>query len=213
MSSDVPKKPTVHVVDDDHSFRSAIARLLRLADFHVETYATGAEFLLAMIHDLEGCVLMDVQLQPQVSGMDLHQALSQQHRALPVIYLTAHGDIPMTVQAMKAGAVDFLTKPVRREVLLAAVRSALERAAEMRKTHQHLSDCCARWERLTPREREVFQQIVVGKPNKQVAAELGTAERTVKAHRARVMEKMRAQSLAELVHLADEMSAGGAWPK
>jgi len=207
------QKPTVHIVDDDDSFRLALTRLLRAASFHVETYATGAEFLLAMIHDLEGCVLLDVQLQSQVSGVDLHQALARKHLSLPVIYLTAHGDIPMSVQAMKAGAIDFLTKPVRREVLLAAIRTALARATEMRRVKERLSDCCSRWERLTPREREVFQHVVVGKPNKQVASDLGTTERTVKAHRARVMEKMRATSLAELVRLADEMEAGGALPK
>lgn len=208
-----PKIPTVHLVDDDESFRRAITRLLRAANFQVETYTTGAEFLLAMIQDLEGCVLLDVQLPSQLSGVDLHHALARKQLSLPVIYLTAHGDIPMSVQAMKAGAIDFLTKPVRRDVLLAAIRTALTRASEMRRVKERLSDCCSRWERLTAREREVFQHVVVGKPNKQVASDLGTTERTVKAHRARVMEKMRATSLAELVRLADEMEAAGALPK
>src|SRR5262249_9116849 len=139
------------------------------------------------------------------SGLDLQEALAREDEPLPVIFLTAHGDVPMSVRAMKAGAVDFLTKPVKRDTLLSAVRTALARDMKSHISHEHLRDLRVRLAKLTPRERDVFELVVAGRLNKQIAAELGLAERTVKAHRAQVMVKMGATSLAELVRLADRM--------
>jgi len=149
---------------------------------------------------------------PGPSGLDLQEALERLEVPLPVVFLTGHGDIPMSVRAMKAGEVDFLTKPVRREALLAAVRAALARDAATRAIREGLRALRARYESLTPREREVFAGIVAGKLNKQIAAELGTAERTVKAHRAQVMAKMQAESVADLVHTAAQLGASAARP-
>jgi len=193
--------PTIHIVDDDDSFRRAISRLLQAAGFAVQAYASAGEFLLVHSGERPGCVLLDVQM-PGLDGLELHAALAKQAVPLPVVFVTGHGDIPMSVRAMKTGAVDFLTKPVKREVLLRAVEAALARDADQRVAREksrHYREC---FESLTPREREVFDQVTAGKLNKQIAAELGTAERTVKAHRANIMEKMQVQSLAELVQIA-----------
>jgi FixJ family two-component response regulator len=197
----------IHVVDDDDSMRTAVMRLLRAAGYDVRGYSHAGEFLLAQPGNLPGCVVLDVRM-PGPSGLDLQVAFAEQEDALPIIFLTGHGDIPMSVRAMKAGAVDFLTKPVTREALLNAVQSALARDTENRTAREKVGTLRSRYESLTPRERAVFAFVNAGKLNKQIARELGTSERTVKAHRAKVMEKMHVTSLAELVHLAEQLQAG-----
>lgn len=205
MASSVSERPIVHVVDDDDSLRKAVTRLLHAAGYDVRAYASAGEFVLASReNNRRGCVLLDVRM-PGPSGLDLQEALAREEEPLPVIFLTAHGDVPTSVRAMKAGAVDFLTKPIKRDVLLSAVRAALARDLRLHTSHEQRRDLRLRFRKLTPRERNVFELVVAGRLNKQIAAELGMAERTVKAHRAQVMAKMQATSLAELVHLADKM--------
>jgi FixJ family two-component response regulator len=206
MNPAAAEREIVHVVDDDESLRTVVSRLLRAAGYEVRVYASAGEFALARNPDLRGCVLLDVRM-PGPSGLDLHAALVREDDPLPVIFLTGHGDIPMSVRAMKAGAVDFLPKPVHRAELLAAVKVALARDTESRSTRQRLKDLRHRYENLTAREREIFARVAAGQPNKQIAADLEMGERTVKAHRAQVMEKIGAESLAELVHAADALSA------
>lgn len=204
ISPDMPK-PVVHVIDDDASLRKALSRVLHAAGYDVCTYASAGDFALTTRGSKRrGCVLLDLRM-PGPTGLDLQRALAREEEPLPVIFLTAHGDIPSSVRAMKAGAVDFLTKPVKREVLLGAVRTALARDSRQHDLQEQLQELCARFQKLTTREREVFELVVAGKLNKQIAGDLDMAERTVKAHRAQVMAKMRATSLAELVHLADHM--------
>ena len=204
MSSPVSEKPVVYVVDDDDSLRKALTRLLHAAGYEVRAYASAGDFMLADRDNKRGCVLLDIKM-PGPSGLTLQEALSKEEEPLPVIFLTAHGDVPTSVRAMKAGAVDFLTKPIKREVLLNAVRSALARDIQLHSSHEQLRDLRVRFVKLTPREREVLELVVAGRLNKQIAAELGIAMRTVKVHRAQAMIKMRAGSLAELVHFADKM--------
>jgi FixJ family two-component response regulator len=198
------RKPIIHLIDDDEEFRKAVSRLLRIAGYEVETYASAGDFLLAPQRDRPGCILLDIQM-PGPSGLDLQKALTMQPQGPPIIFLTGHGDIPASVRAMKEGAIDFLTKPVEREALLNAIQSALEKDAQNRRIRDQLRDWRACYEALTGREREVFEGVVAGKLNKQIAAELGTAERTVKAHRAHVMQKLKVRSVAELVHLAEQL--------
>ncbi len=196
--------PIIHVVDDDPSFRAAVTRLLRAAKYEVRGYASASEFLDSDPCAEPGCILLDLQM-PGVSGLDLQQAVARMEERLPIIFLTGHGDIPASVSAMKAGAVDFLTKPVRREALLAAVQTALGVDAKGRAARAVLRESQSRYNSLTPREREVLAHVVSGKLNKQIASDLSTAERTIKAHRAAIMEKLRVQSVAELVRLAQEL--------
>jgi FixJ family two-component response regulator len=196
--------PIIHVVDDDPSFRTAVTRLLRAAKYEVRCYASASEFLDSDPCVEPGCILLDLQM-PGMGGLDLQQSLAQMEERLPIIFLTGHGDIPASVRAMKAGAVDFLTKPVRREALLHAVQNALGVDAKGRATRAALRELHDRYENLTPREREVLAHVVSGKLNKQIAFDLGTAERTIKAHRASIMDKLRVQSVAELVRLAQEL--------
>jgi FixJ family two-component response regulator len=201
------RAPIVHVVDDDDSVRTAVVRLLQAAGHEARGYASAGEFLLGRSdRNAPGCMVLDVRM-PGPSGLDLQEALARLEVPLPIVFLTGHGDIPMSVRAMKAGAIDFLTKPVSRDALLAAVRTALARDAERRAAHERRHALRARYETLTPREREVFAGVVAGKLNKQIAGELGTAERTVKAHRAQVMEKMQVASVAGLVHVAEQLSS------
>lgn len=193
--------PIVHVVDDDDSVRRAISRVLAAAGYQTHGYSNAGEFLLSTSLSGPGCVILDVRM-PGPTGLELHAALRRQGISLPVIFLTGHGDIPMSVQAIKAGAVDFLTKPVERQTLLAAVSNALEvqrQDADLLQKTRFLKDC---YDSLSERERDVFRLVVQGKLNKQIGGVLGIAERTVKAHRAHVMAKMNVGSLADLVRVA-----------
>lgn len=204
-------EPIVHVVDDDVSVRTALTRLLRAAGYSVHAWASASEFLHAGAVEGQGCILLDLRM-PEMDGLELQQALVLQqaqahHPGLPIIFLTGHGDIATGVRAMKAGAVDFLTKPVERETLLAAVAHALARDDANHAVHEELLTLQQRYATLTPREREVFARVVAGIPNKLIGMEIGAAERTVKLHRARVMEKMQAGSLADLVRIADRLHA------
>jgi len=204
MMSSGQEKPIVHVVDDDVSVRKALSRLLNAAGYEVRPYSSAGDFALAPREKRRGCVLLDVKI-PGPRGFDLPEVLAQEEEPLPIIFLTGHGDISKSVRAMKAGAVDFLTKPIDGQILLSAIRTALARDRVSQTSHEEMRELRERFETLTPREREVFGLVVAGKLNKQIAAELNMAERTVKAHRAQVMTKMRATSLAELVHIDDRM--------
>jgi FixJ family two-component response regulator len=183
--------------------------LLHAAGYDVRAYASAGDFALASREKhRRGCVLLDLRM-PGPSGLDLQEVLAREDEPLPVIFLTAHGDVPTSVRAMKAGAVDFLTKPIKRDLLLGAIRTALSRDLRLHTSREQLRDLRARFGKLTPREREVFDLVVAGRLNKQIAVELGMAERTVKAHRGQVMTKMQVTSVAELVHLADKMQSAG----
>jgi len=199
-------KPIVHVVEDDRSVRAALTRLLKLAGFEARSYASASEFLVTERDPAPGCIVLDVGL-PGLTGIELQAALQREGDPRPIIFLTGRGSIDMGVSAMKAGAVDFLTKPVDRERLLDAVETALARGIVAQARDAVERGLRERLERLTAREREVFDRVVQGKLNKQVAFELGTSVRTVKAHRAQVMLKMEVDSLAELVSAADRLSA------
>jgi FixJ family two-component response regulator len=203
----MPAEPIIHIVDDDDSFRSAIARLLRASGYEVRTYSNAGDFLLADAGKVPGCILLDIHM-PGPSGLDLQAALVQRQDLLPIIFVSGKGDIPGTVRAMKAGATDFLVKPVKKEALLNAIEEALARDARQRAAREHLSHLRACFGTLTAREHEVFERVVTGKMNKEIADELGAAERTIKAHRANVMQKMRVASLAELVQAAEQLRNG-----
>jgi two-component system, LuxR family, response regulator FixJ len=193
----------VHVVDDDASFLAATARLLRAGGYEVKTFPSAASFLANPPADSPGCVIVDLQM-PGLSGLELQDALSRTGNPLPLVFLTGHGDIPTSVHAMRQGAEDFLTKPVKRQDLFDVVQRALARAVKEREQRARRLELRARFEALTPREREVLGHVLRGQLNKQIAGDLGTSERTVKAHRANIMAKLQAQSVAELVHLAHE---------
>lgn len=194
----------IHVIDDDESVRKAVTRLLKAAGYDVRGYANAGEFLLAELTDSCGCIILDVCM-PGPSGMELQQALNRRQNSLPIVFLTGHGDIPMSVRAMKAGAVDFLTKPVQRQELLAAVEAALQVQREQSAASARTKYLHELYSKLTDRERAVLQYVVEGKLNKQIAATLGIAERTVKAHRSQLMAKFEATSVAELVRKAEEL--------
>ena len=206
MSS--PLGPTVFVVDDYAPGRRSISRLLRAAGFAVTAFASAEEFLAQYDPQTSGCLVLDLAM-PAVSGLELQGILADRGSLLPIIFLTAYGDIPKSVQAMKLGASDFLTKPVNDEDLLAAVRVAIEKHRALRREQAELSEIRARLATLTPREREVLEYVVAGKLNKQIAGELGTVEQTVKIHRAHVMQKMKVQSVAELVRITERCGIGG----
>jgi FixJ family two-component response regulator len=197
-------KPIVHIVDDDDSFRTAVTRLLQVAGYEVRGYPSAGDFLMADSAGAPGCLLLDVNM-PGPSGFDLHEVLADHGIRLPVVFLTGYGDVPMSVRAMKSGAVDFLAKPVEPEPLLHAVREAIAREAAGRTTDDRRRALRTLYDDLTPREREVFAGVVAGRLNKQIADDIGASERTVKAHRAQVLGKMRVHSVAELVRAATEL--------
>jgi RNA polymerase sigma factor (sigma-70 family) len=201
----------VHVVEDDDSMRAALARLLRAEGHEVRTYASAGEFLLTPPSTTPGCIVLDLQL-PGPSGLDLQQALQRYTSALPIVFVTGRGDVASSVSAMKAGAVDFLTKPVEPADLLRAVESALHRDRTERARQQQLREASECYARLSERERTVFEHVVAGRLNKQIADRLGITERTVKMHRAQVMEKMRVRTLAELVQSAALLAGAGTAP-
>lgn len=194
--------PTVFIVDDDPSVLKSLARLLASARLNVVTFESPREFLERHVAEAPGCLVLDVAM-PGLNGLELQQALASRGSLLPIIFLTGHGDIPMGVQAMKRGAVDFLTKPVDDRDLLAAIHGAFEKDRAARAERAEVAAIERRLATLTPREREVLAHVVAGRRNKQIAADLGTVEKTIKVHRARVMEKMGVRSLAELVRLAE----------
>lgn len=194
------KKPTIYIVDDDDSMRQAIALLLRTVGYNPVAFARPVDFLAKYDPNQHGCLVLDIRM-PQMSGLEVQQQLNRSGAMLPVIFITGHGDIPMAVQAMKDGAFDFVTKPFRDQDLLDRINSALKQDAEDRATIEKHADLKRRAESLTAREREVLALVVDGKANKVIAIDLGLSERTVEIHRANVMEKMAARSVAHLVKM------------
>jgi RNA polymerase sigma factor (sigma-70 family) len=196
--------PSVFVVDDDPSVRRAIKRLIGSVGLQAEVFGSTQEFLRSKRPDAPSCLVLDIRL-PGISGLDFQRELAVANTFIPIIFITAHGDIPMTVRAMKAGAVEFLTKPFRDQDLLDAIHVALEQDRARRQQEEKIADLRKRLESLTPREREVLPLVVSGLLNKQIAGEIGTSETTVKVHRSQLMRKMGADSLAELVRLAERV--------
>jgi FixJ family two-component response regulator len=204
MKEQPEPQPIVFVVDDDASLREALQSLLRSVDLRVEVFGSGADFLKIKFPDAAACLVLDVRL-PGLSGLDFQSELAKADIYIPIIFITGHGDIPMTVRAMKAGAVEFLTKPFRDQDLLDAVQIALERDRARRAQDKTVRELRSNFDELTPREQEVIAFVTAGLMNKQIAAELGVSEITVKVHRGNVMKKMGARSLADLVRMADAL--------
>jgi len=205
MSED---RPAVFVIDDDPSIRRSLDTLLRSVGLDVHLFSSAQEFMHARRPETPGCLVLDIRL-PGMSGLTFQQELAKAGVALPIIFLTGHGDVPMTVRAMKAGAAEFLTKPFDDQVLLDAIYAAIERDRARRRDTASLADVKAHYRELTEREREVMQLVVTGRANKQIAAELGLGLVTVKVHRGQVMRKMQARSVAELVRMADRLGLPG----
>lgn len=197
-------RPVIFVVDDDAAVRDALKLLLRSVGQAVETFASAPEFLDAYSEDRPGCLVLDIRM-PGMSGLELQQKLNERHSILPIIFITGHGDVPMAVEAMQAGAVDFIQKPFRDQDLIDRINQALEKDASNRAALGERNDIRRRLETLTPREHEVLDLVVHGKANKVIAGDLKLSQRTVEIHRARVMEKMQASSLAHLVRMVLEV--------
>ncbi len=200
-------KAIVYVVDDDPSVRKALERLLRSADYDAMTFASAPEFLDFTCPDTPGCLILDIKM-PALSGLELQERLSGKRISLPIIFITGHGTVPASVRAFKAGAMDFLQKPFNNRELLDAVYRGIEKHRRLRQAHNEIRALRTKLETLTPREREVFGLVVSGLLNKQVAFDLGITEKTVKVHRARVMQKMGARSLSDLVRFAEKLGIG-----
>jgi FixJ family two-component response regulator len=199
-------EPIVFVIDDDRMIREGLQSLIRSVGLRVETFASAQDFLAAKRPDTPACLILDVRM-PGLNGLELQRKLSEANVYIPIIFITGHGDIPMSVRAMKEGAQEFLTKPVRGQDLLDAVQKAIVSDRVLRKERAELSEIRARFDSLTPREKEVLDLVVAGLLNKQIADELGASELTIKTHRAHVMEKTRAESLAHLVRMAERLKA------
>jgi FixJ family two-component response regulator len=196
--------PIVFVVDDDLSVRRSTERLMRSVGLDVQSFPSAREFLKILRPERPACLVLDVRM-PGLSGMDLQHELTQAGIRIPIIFITAHGDIPMSVRAMKSGAAEFLTKPFRSRTLLDAVRAAIELDRSVRKSRSEIEELRGRYKQLTPREREVLPLVAAGLLNKQVASELATTERTIKFHRAHIMQKAHAESLADLVRMVEKL--------
>ncbi len=196
--------PVVFVVDDDPIVCTSMKRLIRTLSLEVQTFNSAQEFLRAKRPNAPGCLVLDVRL-PDLSGLDLQQELAKAHIELPIIFVTGHADIPMSVRAMKAGAVEFLTKPFREQDLLEAIQHGIAQDRETRERRAAISELQQRLDSLTPREQEVFPLVVSGLPNKQIADQLGASEKTIKVHRGQLMRKMEAESLADLVRMSERL--------
>lgn len=199
--------PTVFLLDDEPGMVKALTRLLKVEGFTVQAFTSARAFLESYSPQTRSCLVLDVAM-PELNGLELQEHLTRSGHLVPIVFLTGHGDIPMSVHAIKAGAVDFLTKPVKDADLLRAVRAALQRAVEQSDLIAEVSSLRQRYASLTPRESEVMALVVAGQLNKQIAADLGTGEHTIKVHRARVMQKMGAESLADLVRAAERLGLG-----
>jgi FixJ family two-component response regulator len=199
-----PAAPTVFIIDDDRGMRQAVQDLVESVGLRAESFATGQEFLNRQPSSDPSCLVLDVRL-PQMSGLDFQRRLTEIGMQIPIIFITAHGDVPMSVRALKSGAVEFLTKPFRDQDLLDAIQQALQRDRAAREQQAEVDELHGRYQALTAREREVMRLVVSGLLNKQIASEIGASEATVKIHRGNVMQKMQAGSLIELVRMADKL--------